>query len=58
MDCSAVAGLVICIAEAAAPVAEVGGYDEDGGWIREVGGKQAPVAAFGGGSCCTDKDGD
>lgn len=51
-------GLVICIAEAAAPVAKVGGYDEDGGWVREVRGKQAPVTTFGGGSCGTDKDGD
>jgi hypothetical protein len=58
MDCFALAGLVICIAEAATPVAKVGGYDEDGGWVREVRSKQAPVAAFGGGSGGTDKDRD
>lgn len=51
-------GLVICIAEAATPVAEVGGYDEDGGRIRKVRGKQVPVSTFRGGSCGSDKDGD
>lgn len=58
MCCFAVAGLVICVAEAAAPVAEVGGYDEDRGWIREVRTKQAPVAALGGGGRRADQDGD
>jgi hypothetical protein len=58
MDRFALLGLVICIAEAAAPVAEIGGYDEDRGWIREVRSKQIPVTAFGGRSCGTDKDGD
>ena len=58
MDRFTVPGLVICVAEAATPMAEVGGYDEDGGWIREVRSKQAPIAAFGGRSCGTDKDWD
>ena len=58
MDRFAVLGLIICIAEAAAPVAEVRGYDEDRGWVREVRSKQAPIAAFGGRCCGTDKDRD
>jgi len=58
MDCFAVVGLVICIAEAASPVTEIGGYDEDRRWIREVRSKQLPVASFRGKSCGTDKDGD
>jgi hypothetical protein len=39
-------------------VAEVGGYDEDVGWVGEVRGEESAVLGFGGGVCVADHDGD
>lgn len=51
-------GLVVGVAEASAPVGEVGGDDEDGGGVREVGREEVAVGAFGRGGGGTDEDGD
>lgn len=53
-----VGGGVVCVPEAGAPVAEVGGYDEDGGWVGEVGGDDAAVALLGGCGGVANHDGD
>jgi hypothetical protein len=39
-------------------VAEVGGDDEGGGWVGEVGGEEGTVGAFGWGGGGADEDGD
>lgn len=43
-----VCGLIVGVAEARAPVAEVGGDNEYTRWIGEVGREQSAVAALGG----------
>lgn len=50
--------LVVCVSEAGTPVAEVGGGDEDGGRVCEVGREEGAECALGGGICGADEDGD
>lgn len=50
-------GLVVCVAEAGAPVAEIGADDEEVGGVCEVGGEEAAVRLFRGGGGGADHDG-
>lgn len=47
-------GLVVCVAEAGAPVAEVGGDDEDVCGVGEVGGEEGAEVALRGGGGAAD----
>ena len=47
-------GLVVRVAKAGAPVAEVGGDDEGGCWVLEVGGQGLGEFTFGGGGGVAD----
>lgn len=54
----AVGVLVVCVAEARAPMAEIGADDEEVGSVREVGGKEAAQLALSGGAGVADHYGD
>jgi len=55
---AAVGGFVVGVAEAGAPVCEVGADEEGAGWVGEVGGEEVSVGAFGGWGGVADEDGD
>ena len=50
--------LVVCIAETGAPVAEVGGDDEEVGRVGKVGCEEVAVVSFGGFAGVADQKGD